>query len=194
MHHNEFIIFWWSKAISDPPWIPDLKFASQVNFLRVGTTVTSYINCSKLKFTNWGLSSSVSGQGRPVTLQSDPHGQRSKSVMPHCFSFAAKRPAPAWPGSVLSCTQGFLRTLLPVDMMTRVPCTVWSSQVQPVLENRLLPVSQGMGAGVSFRSSCMGLLWLVPFCWINLTFTWLTTRKLYYVCVNSLIFQIRIKN
>ena len=61
--------------------MPDLRFVLKVSFLRVGTTVTSYINCSKMTLSigevghQWGLSSSVSGQGGPVTLQSDPHGR-----------------------------------------------------------------------------------------------------------------------
>ena len=69
-----------------------------------------YVNYSKFKLANWwdrspirGLSSSVSGQGGPVMLQPEIicfgvwmwlHGQRSESVLSHCFRFAAKQPAP----------------------------------------------------------------------------------------------------
>ena len=78
------------------------------------------------------------------------------------FEFCCERPVPDH--SLLTWTQSSLARFQPRVGMTKevrkLCCTSlgWASQVQLVLQSRLLPGSPGMGAGVSLSSVCMAFL------------------------------------
>ena len=109
--------------ILDPPWIPDLCFASTVSFPRLETIITSYNSLQQIKIKSWWDRSPIgvvkfcewTGRTSHIAIRSTRTEIKIRDAP--LFQFCCEATS-SWPDSVLSCTQGFLVTLLPGGVTT----------------------------------------------------------------------------